>query len=257
MTFDLHIGIDYSGGSTPITRSAALQVYASFDGDEPRPISSPTSAEGRYRNWCRKEVAEWLIEQANKNIRFIAGIDHGFSFPANYFHRHGLESWSSFLENFCHHWPTDEDHTCVEFLRERNTDRTGLPTDFRLTEKWTSSARSVFLFDVQGSVAKSSHAGIPWLRKIRQSVGDRVHFWPFDGWAVPDGKSVIAEVYPSIFRNRYPKEGRSNDQQDAYVVARWLSETDRSGFLARYFAPPLNEEQQAVAELEGWILGVS
>jgi hypothetical protein len=30
-----------------------------------------------------------------------------------------------------------------------------------------------------------------------------IHFWPFDGWAVPEDRSVIAEVCPSIFRNRY------------------------------------------------------
>jgi hypothetical protein len=48
----------------------------------------------------------------------------------------------------------------------------------------------------------------------------------------------------------------STDQQDAYLVARWLSEMDRSGFLSGYFAPHLTDEQQVVADLEGWILGV-
>jgi hypothetical protein len=33
------------------------------------------------------------------------------------------------------------------------------------------SAKSVFNFDVQGSVAKSTRAGIPWLRFIRQRLG--------------------------------------------------------------------------------------
>ena len=31
-----------------------------------------------------------------------------------------------------------------------------------LTERWTATAKSVFLFDVQGSVAKSTFAGLPW-----------------------------------------------------------------------------------------------
>jgi hypothetical protein len=48
-------------------------------------------------------------------------------------------------------------------------------------------------------VAKSTHAGIPWLRFIRQHLGSRVHFWPFDGWDVPAGRSVIAEVYPALW----------------------------------------------------------
>ncbi len=67
---------------------------------------------------------------------------------------------------------------------------------------------------------------------------------------------MIAEVYPSIFRKRYPAEGRSGDEQDAYAVARWLAETDGRGTLGRYFEPPLSEGERMVAALEGWILGV-
>jgi hypothetical protein len=145
----------------------------------------------------------------------------------------------------------------VDFIREKSPDRFGSATDFRLTEQWTSSAKSVFLFDVQGSVAKSTHAGIPWLRRIKQAVGKQVHFWPFEGWKVPEGRSVIVEIYPSLVRNRYPRDGRTKDQQDAYAIARWLSDLDQNGFLDRYFDPPLTDEQRQVADLEGWIFGVS
>jgi hypothetical protein len=192
--------------------------------------------------------------------RFLAGIDHAFSFPAAYFDRHGFTTWTAFLDDFCEHWPTDRDHCYVEEFRAGNL-RTGSDKEFRLTERWTSSAKSVFRFDVQGSVAKSTHAGIPWLRHIRQQTGDTLHFWPFDGWDVPDGKSVVTEVYPSIFRNRYPLTAggvkRTADQQDAYAVARWLEETTRRGFLSRYFSPPLTDEERKLAEREGWILGVA
>jgi hypothetical protein len=259
MNFDLHIGIDYSGRQTPQSRTAALQVYAAFDIEEPRRITSPAGTGNSTKNWCRQEIAEWLMEQARKRITFIAGIDHGFGFPHRYFERYALTSWTDFLDDFSRHWPTDQDHVCVDFIRDREEgppDRTGSSNDLRLTEKWTSSAKSVFRFDVQGSVAKSTHAGLPWLRRIRQEVGERLHFWPFDGWQVPPGKSVIAEVYPSIFRNRYPKEERTGDQQDAYCVARWLTESDQHGWLKRYFDPPLTDEERQIARLEGWILGI-
>jgi hypothetical protein len=88
-------------------------------------------------------------------------------------------------------------------------------------------------------------------------MGDRIHFWPFDGWEIPEGRSVIVEVYPSIFRNRYDRGSRSVDEQDAYSVARWLYETSEGGFLDRYLHPPLTEEERKVAELEGWILGIT
>lgn len=79
--------------------------------------------------------------------------------------------------------------------------RVGRNNEFRLCERWTSSAKSVFQFDVQGAVAKSTHAGIPWLKRIREAAGEHVHIWPFDGWTPAEGKAVIAEVYPSIFRH--------------------------------------------------------
>jgi hypothetical protein len=87
-------------------------------------------------------------------------------------------------------------------------------------------------------------------------VGQQVHFWPFGGWKVPDVRSVIVEVYPSLVRNRYPKGGRTSDQQDAYTITGWLTETGRNGFLLRYF-DPLTDEQRRVADLEGWIFGAS
>jgi hypothetical protein len=136
-------------------------------------------------------------------------------------------------------------------------ERVGKATEFRLCERWTSSARSVFQFDVQGSVAKSTHCGIPWLRRIRAEAGEQVHIWPFDGWLPPEDKAVIAEVYPSIFRNRYPRENRSVDEQDAYAVARWLSESSARGILGRYFDPPLTLLEREIAAKEGWILGVA
>jgi hypothetical protein len=84
-----------------------------------------------------------------------------------------------------------------------------------------------------------------------------VHFWPFDGWDVPEGKSVLVEVDPSILRDHHPKEDRTVHQQAAYSVAQWLFETDRRGLLDRYAHPPLTDEERRVAELEGWILGMA
>ncbi|MGB7326682.1 MAG: hypothetical protein WBD31_17535 [Rubripirellula sp.] len=261
MKFDLCVGIDYSGAKTPLTRSKTLQVYAAYRGEEPSIVSSPASSDKSTRHWCRREIALWLADQVKQGKRVIAGIDHGFSFPISYLQRYGLDTWPDFLADFVEHWPTHQDHVQVRQIRERNhrqvTKRTGTNKEFRLTEQWSSSAKSVFQFDVQGSVAMSTHAGIPWLYQLKIELADQLHFWPFDGWNPPDGKSVIAEIYPSIFKSRYPHQGRTCDQQDAYSVAKWLSETSRSGFLNRYFNPPLNDDERARAELEGWILGIS
>ena len=126
----------------------------------------------------------------------------------------------------------------------------------RLTEERAGSTKSVFQFDVQGSVAKSTHAGIPWLRSIRERLGPRVHFWPFDGWDIPAGRSAIAEVYPALWSRSFAKEGRTGDQHDAYCIAAWLSRADRNGSLVALLKPDLTPSEREVAQVEGWILGV-
>lgn len=260
MRFERVIGIDYSGAKTSTSRLSAIQVYLSDGGEEPNTVSSPVSTDGRTRNWCRQEVAEFLIAEARSGRSFIAGIDHGFSFPLSYFQKYDIKSWSNFLEDFCAVWPLARNGVSVDSLRKQDEGplpRVGNKDALRLTEKWTSSAKSVFLFDVQGSVAKSTHAGLPWLQHIRKETQGILHFWPFDGWSVPPGKSVLAEVYPSIVRRRYPSAKRSPDQHDAYSVARWLADASRSGTLSRYFDPPLSDSERATANLEGWILGVA
>ncbi|MFN9721553.1 MAG: hypothetical protein ACK58L_22880 [Planctomycetota bacterium] len=259
MSFELHIGIDYSGAQTPASRLAGLQVYVANTG-LPERVLSPSVKEAKSRNWTRQEIADWLMIQAREGRRFIVGIDHGFSFPISYFQRYRISSWPAFLADFVQHWPTDTAQVTIDSIRYRKEGppaRTGNRTDFRLTEMLTSSAQSVFQFDVQGSVAKSTHAGLPWLLRIRKEVGDVVHCWPFDGWQIPAEKSVIAEVYPSIFRNRYPREGRMADQQDAYAIARWLKDMSDGHSLERYFQPPLTVREREIADLEGWILGIT
>lgn len=127
----------------------------------------------------------------------------------------------------------------------------------RLTEERARGAKSVFHFDVQGSVAKSTHAGIPWLRFIRQHLQGRVHFWPFDGWDIPVGRSAIAEVYPALWSNGIAAEGRDPHQHDAFSIATWLARADRDGSLPDFLKPALTPPERAIAQVEGWILGVA
>ena len=161
---------------------------------------------------------------------------------------------------FQRHWPTDDDHTYVDFVREgafgNGAARTGNARWRRLTEERAGGAKSVFHFDVQGSVAKSTHAGIPWLRFIRHRLGERVHFWPFDGWDIPAGRSAVAEVYPSLWSHNLPREGRDAHQHDAYSAAAWMRRADLDGGIAAFLHPPLAPAERTVAQIEGWILGV-
>jgi hypothetical protein len=253
------IGVDYSGAETPTTSLKGLRVYMAEHDSPPVEIPPPPSPR---KYWTRKGIAEWLLERLSEDAPTLVGIDHGFSFPLRYFEVHGLlPDWPAFLDDFQRHWPTDEDHTYVEFVRDgihgNGAARLGNARWRRLTEERAGGAKSVFHFDVQGSVAKSTHAGIPWLRFIRQRLGPRVHFWPFDGWDIRAGRSAIAEVYPALWSRGFANEGRTGDQHDGFSIAAWLLRADRGGSLKGFFNPTLTPSERSTAEVEGWILGIS
>jgi hypothetical protein len=256
--FVRYVGIDYSGAKTPIASLKGLRIYMA-DGDGPPVEVLPPPSPRKY--WTRRGIAEWLIERFAEDTPMLVGIDHGFSFPLRYFEAHALElDWPAFLDDFQRHWPTDDEDAHVELVRKgmigNGAARTGNARWRRLTDDQARGAKSVFHFDVQGSVAKSTHAGIPWLRIVRVECGERVHFWPFDGWAVPAGRHVLAEVYPSIWRRSFPNKCRTADQHDAFCIAAWLARADREGTLNDFLAPRLSQAERAVGQVEGWILGV-
>lgn len=257
MMFDQYVGIDYSGASKSEQRLSNLAVYAA--GPKDRVPQRVEPAEPAVRRWSRCAIASWLKDQIAGQACLIIGIDHGFSFPDVYFQRRGLRNWDHFLRDFVKIWPMHQPGATIKALRAEGgalREYQSYGNALRLTECWTGTAKSVFQFGMQGSVAHSTHAGLPWLWELRQRYRKRLHFWPFDGWSVPDGKSVIAEVYPALFSRRFDRESRSPDEQDAYAVARWLLEMDRRGCLSGYFSPPLSPEERRQAAREGWILGV-
>jgi len=200
------------------------------------------------------------VSQLNCNKPIIVGIDHDFSFPLKYFQTHQLQhDWLAFLDDFQTHWPTDEPNVYVDFVRDglngNGAARSGQSRWRRLVEE-RARAKSVFHFDCPGSVAKSTHAGLPWLRFIRERC-PQVHFWPFDGWEVPSEKSLVAEIYPALWMRQFAREGRNEDQQAAYAVAEWLRQTDLADALPAYLNPKLENAQRKQALIEGWILGVA
>jgi len=257
--FARYIGIDYSGAETADSTCKGLRVFMAEDSGAPEQIQPPPSPR---RYWTRRGLAEWLREELDRDILTLVGIDHAFSFPLAYFEKYRLSShWQDFLVDFQHHWPTDAPHTYVCFIREdpsgRGLKRTGERSWLRVTETWTPTAKSVFGFGVQGEVATSTHAGLPWLLDLRKKCRRPLHFWPFDGWDIPDGKSVVAEVYPALWMRRFERDGRDGDEHAAYAVAAWLQRADISGSLERFFKPPLTSVEREVARIEGWILGVA
>jgi hypothetical protein len=255
--FKRYIGIDYSGAETIESHLTGLRCYAGdaeFGPLEVKPLH------GKSHYWSRAALAEWLKNTLIEGISTLVGIDHGFSFPIAYFEKYRLPlDWEHFLSDFHYHWPTDEPHCYVDFIRDgivgQGAGRQGNAKWRRLVEQHCG-AKSVFHFDVPGSVAKSTFAGLPWLLSLRKELGNQLHFWPFDGWQLPQDRSVIFEAYPALWSRTYEKKNRTNDQHDAYSIVRWLLEADKSDKLNEAFSPDLSAEQRQIANIEGWIPGV-
>lgn len=137
------------------------------------PVEAPPPPSPR-KYWARRGIAEWLVTALADGVPTLVGIDHGFSYPLRYFEVHHLPpDWPAFLDDFQRHWPTDED-IYVDFVRHgavgNGAARQGNARWRRLTEERAGGAKSVFHFDVQGSVAKSTHAGIPGCASSADSV---------------------------------------------------------------------------------------
>lgn len=113
--FSCYIGIDYSGAETPNASLKGLRVYQASR-DAPAAEVPPPSPR---KYWTRRGIAEWLAERLAEDVPTLVGIDHGFSFLPRYFEFSNLPpDWNEFLDDFQHHWPTDADHTYVDFIRD-------------------------------------------------------------------------------------------------------------------------------------------
>ena len=250
--FNSYIGIDYSGAGLPDKGLRGLRAFSAKPDEVPveqRPkANSP-------QHWSRRSLAYWLIEILSNGGPTLVGIDHGFSFPMAYLEAYSVGvGWDEWLDDFVKAWPCHLEGVSVESQRPQNI-RLGSSRWRRQTEI-VAGAKSIFHFDVQGSVAKSTHAGLPWLHHIRQRLGRRVHVWPMDGFEVPEGVSVLLEAYPSLWKRVQGEIVGSPDQKDAYAISRMLETLDRTGQLEALWGPPQDLLIRDLALKEGWIFGV-
>ena len=257
MAFDTFIGIDYSGASHTDAPLPGLRVYQASLDHSAIEILPPASSR---RYWSRRQVAEWLAEIIRSKTALI-GIDHGLCAPLEYFTQNQLAlDWTIFLNTFTHIWNTDTAAISVEQVRKRLRSEESSP---RFHAKWRrlcevrSKAKSIFHFDVPGSVAKSTHAGLPWIKYLLTECSDHLHVWPFHGWEIPKSKSVLTEAYPSLYRKSLaPPEHFTGDQRDAWAIAEWLRRSYLNKSLYKLFQPQMPEDELRLASLEGWILGL-
>ena len=160
-------------------------------GDEEAQEVLPSAGPKKY--WTRHGLAVWLMQELDSRVPTIVGIDHAFSFPMRYFERHRLApDWSSFLDDFCAHWPTDEPHTYVDFVRYghagNGTARMGGAEPGRVRPGWAGPGQTGQ--DGPGS-ARVGRPGPSWARPgraltISSQNGGR-------GFQITHGEAPVAE----------------------------------------------------------------
>ena len=188
--FIRYVGIDYSGAETPTARLKGLAVYMAIEASAAGQVPP-----ARHKYWNQRRCSEWLAERLSEDTPTLVGIDHGFSFPLRYFVRHRLpRDWSQFLDDFQRHWPTDADHTYVDFVREgvdgNGAARTGNSRWRRLTEERSAQigvpfrcpgvgrkidARRIALVALPTPTARRARSllAVRWVGHSARTFGDR------------------------------------------------------------------------------------
>ena len=84
-----------------------------------RRLSNSRRRHHRENTGCGAASPNGWYERLAEDAPTLVGIDHGFSFPLRYFAAHRLRpDWATFLDDFQRHWPTDDDNTYVDFVRD-------------------------------------------------------------------------------------------------------------------------------------------
>lgn len=170
--FQRYVGIDYSGRDEPTGGNPAILVYEASAAADPvavRPVEA--------RDWSRAALAAWLVEQMKSCQRLIVGIDHAFSLPREKMGNGA--TWNDFLIAFREVWRTDARPVTKVAIAQAYPDCGKL---LRLTEQWTSSAKSAFDCNGQPRLALFDNLAQA-IQKVSMSLnlagrtGDRGIFW--------------------------------------------------------------------------------
>lgn len=233
--FDLYIGIDWTGAKPSGTSPPkGIAIAAATPDGTVRPIPPSGTA------WSRREAGNWVLARVREGRRVMAGFDFAF----------GL-SWVPGVGYLDGRVPGLDGLFAVWDLVEAAS--AGAPDDFagpavddpRLAPSfWVSgtmpphwgdgstkrrrtelaAARSglgtpVSVFKLAAAakqVGKASLAGMRTLRRLRAEAGGRVAVWPAEAG---EGRSVVAEIYPTLFRLRALGGNRKITDRDTLARA--------------------------------------
>ena len=286
--FDTFVMVDWSAASVPRTGRDSIWIcWHAPDGER---LVNPAT-----RRNAKIMLAEWLAEAMSNGQRVLMGFDFPFGYPAGFADRLGLSgvpwraAWDEITrlvtddeQNFNNRFdvaatlnermsggrfpfwgcPANPMRTCLGPKHHRAHEQYGL-AERRLIDEYMVGAQPCWKLLGAGSVGGQVLTGIPIVRALRDDPRwrDEARIWPFETGLGPhpDGRLILAEVYPSLW-SVSPAVAEPKDAAQVRTVARFFAACDRAGELdALFFGDPeLTRRQRACVESEeAWTLGVT
>jgi precorrin-8X/cobalt-precorrin-8 methylmutase len=286
--FDTFVIVDWSAASVP--RTGRDSIWICWHATEGERLVNPAT-----RNDAKAMLAEWLAAALANGERVLMGFDFPFGYPVGFANRLGLLGlpWRAVWDEIARlvtddarnsnnrfdvaaalnerisggrfpFWgcPSHPVRTCLGPKHHRSHEQNGL-AERRLIDEYMVGAQPCWKLLGAGSVGGQVLTGIPVVRALRDDPrwSHEVRIWPLEtGLGTrPEGRVVLAEVYPSL----WSVPATANEPKDAAqvrTVARYFAERNRAGDLGELFAgdPELTREQRACVETEeAWTLGAT
>ena len=235
-----------------VEQDTGRRVLVGFDFPFGYPAGVAEHLTGRA---CALALWDWLAERIedrvnNANNRYDVATEINDSFP-------GLGPF----------WGRPPSWSCPSIPQKASarTRRDTHPRERRVADCHAKGAKTVWQLAYAGCVGSQMLLGLPALKRLLADplIRGRGAVWPFDtGLRVPDAPVVIAEIYPSLLRNKVAERRHDDevlDRAQVRVNAEAFSRLDAGGGLAPLFAglPSLTPaERRAVETEEAWIFGL-
>ena len=293
--FHTHIVVDWSArsGRSPEqpSKDTIWWAVAHTDGGAAK---APEYARTRHDALCR--IARLVADELDAGRRLLVGFDFPFGYPAGVAeHLTGracaLALWDWLAERI--EDGADNTNNRYKVAAEMNAFYCGLgpfwgrpqtwsfptipekgkartcrdthPREHRIADCHAKGAKTVWQLAYAGSVGSQVLLGLPALKRLLADplIRGRGAVWPFDtGLSAPDAPAVIAEVYPSLLKEKVAERKHDDeilDRAQVRVNADAFARLDAGGGLAPLFAgaPSLTPAERLLVESEeAWILGL-
>jgi hypothetical protein len=160
----------------------------------------------------RDAIAGLLIEESQRDPRFIVGFDFAFSFPLWFCEKLGAKAVADVWREVALDGEQWLRRCKAPFWGRRGTSCIPADQRFRTTERVIALCglgarpKSVFQVGGAGSVGSGSLRGMPILDALRHAG---FSIWPFD----PPGRPTVIEIYPRALTGPVNKSSREKRRQ--------------------------------------------